>query len=338
MIIVDSVKKLLSKVESLEKKVEKLESRQKDLTEGIGFNVYAKNFLNYQVISNKSFRIRTINNDNKNSMFFQLKIRFYNFSEQNIQFTLFADKIQIGSEIQSYKSGYFESIVFGTYQNITNDKIVLDLSVSPKGSKQVTVTNTTLTVWGDSDGHQDEYSALETNSKYLLSYISNGRLYYKIFNKTQNVEDCEFEFYNESISHSVCSNNEDVFLFRVDPDGNLFFSEFLDSSEVFISDNVSKVTCCFFNNYIIFCYISNGDCFYGEIQNSIVISNKNITSPIGKFKECYLYSNNINNHCYLIITKTDNSNYLLENINNSFSSSENICAEISLNISLQEES
>ena len=49
-----------------------------------------------------------------------------------------------------------------------------------------------------------------------------------------------------------------------------------------------------------------------------------------------MYSETINNKCYLILTKENGSNYLLENISKKLCSSENIVADINLLISTQE--
>lgn len=336
MFIEESIIKLQKKCLSLEEKVKKLESRAKDMLEEVGYTIYTRNFLNFQVLANKYIRIRTITNTSKFPILVQVKVKFYNFSEQDIYFKLFTDNIQIGSDQQTYKSGVNEVILYGTYQNLISDKVVVDISVSPKSNKQVTITNTTMTIWGDSQTYQEEYEAVETSANYYLSYISNNRLYAKKFDKTKAVEDYEFEFIEEAISHSVCQNNDVIYLFRVDPNGNLFFRTFDNNNEIFISNNVSKVSCCSFGNLIIYNYISNGDCHYGEIKNSVVISNKILTTKLGKFSNCYLYYNSYNNKVYMILTKQDGSNYLLENITENFSSSENISSEISLTIEVQE--
>lgn len=326
-----TLRQLQRKVTSLENKVVKLQSKSKDMIEGVGFRVYTKNYLNFQTVSNKSFTIKTLNNP-KNALFFQIKVKFYNFSGQNVLFRLFADKVQIASEEQNFQTGIHEIIIYGTYQNAISDKIVLELYVNPRAKKQILVSNTTLTVWGDTSVQSEEYDAVETDEKYVLSYITNDRLYFKNFDKTANSEEVDFTFYEEAISHSICSNGKNVFLFRVDPNGNLFYCDTDDYIEKFITSNVSKISCCFYEEAIIFCYIKEGECYYGEIKNNIVISNKKITTILGTFVDCYLYFNNKNNKCFLVLTKKDNSNYLLENVTAKSSLSENINAEINLEI------
>lgn len=326
-----TLRQLQRKITSLENKVSKLQSKSKDMIEGVGFRVYTKNYLNFQTVSNKSFTIKTIENP-KNALFFQIKVKFYNFSGQNILFRLFADKIQIADEEQNFSVGVHEIIIYGTYQNLISEKITLELFVNPRAKKQVLVSNTTLTVWGDTSVQSEEYDALETDEKYLLSYITNDRLYLKEFDKTNSSEETDFDFYEEAISHSISTDKTNIYLFRVDPNGNLFYCNTNDFNEKFITDNVNKISSCFYDETIIFSYINNGECYYGEIKNNNVISNKKITTILGTFVDCYLYFNNLNNKCYLVLTKKDNSNYLLENIVAKSSSSENINAEINLEI------
>lgn len=327
---------LETKIERLEEQVQKLQSKTKDMITSIGFTVYTKNLLNLNIIKSYKFRLKTLENKNKSSQFFQVKIKFLNNFTQNITFNLFADNIQIASDTQNYSSGINEAIIYGTYSNLVSDKIVLELQIQPNANKQVTIFNTTLTIWGDIQNSNNEYSASESNDKYFLSYLSNNRLYYKIFKKNEDVNNVDFDFFEEAISHSSCCLNNNIYLFRVDLDGNLFFSNTSNFNEIFICNNVSKISCCATENKIIFVYIKNNTCFYGEINNDIVISNNKLNSPYGLYKDCYIYFNKFNNKCYIIITGINNTNYLLESINETNCSSENVKASINLNIEILE--
>ena len=332
------IKKLQNKIESLENKVQKLEKKSRDFSSDVGLSIFTKNLLNYQVMDKKRFRIKTIDNNESNSLYFQLKICFFNYLAQDVCFKMYADKIQIASNNDSYANGKYETIISGTFQNFISNKVKIDLQIIPKSGKQLTIIGTTLTVWGLTPKISEEYNAIETSTKYYLSYISNSSLYFKQFDKTfaSKVDDFDFSFLDEAISHSLCNANDEVYLFRVNPSGDLFFSKLQNFNEIFISNNVSKVCCCYFNNFIIFSYIKDNECYIGEISNGVVISNNKIKTPFGKYSDCYLYSNTLNNKCYLIITKEDNSNYLLENINSNYSSSENINAEINISLIEQE--
>lgn len=331
----NTIKSLQIKIDNLERKLEKLENKSQDITDNLGFSIWTKKFINLNILNKRQILIKSIVCKPGSHLFFQLKIKFLNYSTQEIKFDLLCDNIQIGSESNLFENNIFETTVSGTFQNKLASEFKIELYINPKNSKQLTLIESTLTVWGIPSLNNEEYNAIETDSNYLLSYISNNRLYYKLFDKLINPNDVEFKFLLESFSHSFCKNNRDIYLFHVDKSGNLFFGNIINPHLIFISQNVSKISSCFFNNSLYFAYISNGECFYSEIFNNSVISNKKIDSIFGKFKYCYLYANDKNNKCYLILTKEDNSNYLLENMSNNFHSSESISAEIKLNISTE---
>lgn len=337
MMINNSINKLQSQISNLESKIKSLEKSSINKINNLGFSVWTKNLLNFNLFDKRKFHIATINNSDKRNLFFQLKTSFNNFSNQKIQFDLYCDNIKIGSETQSFDNQSYEISVSGTFQNVIADKINIYLVVNPKQKKQISIISSILTVWGINQSQNEEYDALETNEKYFLSYISNNYLHYKIFNKNIEESDVDFLSMGEYISHSICKdNNDNLFLFKVDIDGNLFLENIQTKQEILISTNTIKVSSCYLNNSLYFTYISNNDCYFGEILNNVVISNNKITSLHGKFINCYLYSNLFTNKCYLILTKIDGSNYLLESISNDFKSNENIIAEIDLYISTKE--
>lgn len=334
MSTISIVTKLQKQVNALEEKIQKLQSKSKDMISDIGFTVFTKNFLNLNITNAKKFRIRTITNS-KSSQFYQLKIKFYNFVKQSTSFSLFSDNIRITSDTQTFEQGTNEIILYGTYENLISDKIVIELQVIPKDNKQITITNTTLTIWGNTQEKSEEYQAVETNDSYFLSYISNNRMYYKTFSKSTPPDEVEFEFFESAISHATCVQSNTIYLFRVDEDNNLFYSAYPDFDETILAQNVGTVSCCNANDVIVFCYISNGVCHYGEIKNKIVISNKILELPFNDITDCYLYYSK--NKCYLIITKSSNSNYLLESVSNIFCNFENIKANVALKIETSEE-
>ena len=308
----NSFDKLLNRVSELEERVDKLSSNE-ILKEESGVSIFKKQSLN-----------------SKNQLFFKIKIKFYIYLNKEFQFKLFADKILLTQDISDYKNGLNEITLFANYQNSVSDTIILELLIKAKNGTELIINETLLSVWGISINSAEDYEALMFGDQIFLSYINNDRLYYKIFSKNDDCETQDFVFLDNAKSHSVCYDNNSLILFRIDKGGSLFFSKLFET-ETFISSNVSDVSCCYFNDRIVFTYTTNGKVFIGEIYKN-VISNNQLSNPHGYFTKCHLYYNKFNNKCYLLLTKLDNSNYLLENLDNSFHSSENICAEISLNI------
>ncbi len=333
----NSIKNLQQQISELEHRLEKFEKKTENIVSNSNFVIWNNNLLNINVINRRTIPIATIDNSSQNNLFYQLTIKFFNYSDQNIKIDLICDNIQIGTDQQNYLNGLHETTINGTYKNSLAKVLNVNAVINPKQDKQVVILSTKLTVWGISQENLIEYDALLTSNYCILSYISNNRLYYKKFNKDLADSDFDFQYLNNAISHSLVNQNNDAILFRVDTNGNLFFSKFLDNNELFISKNVNKVSVCVFNNSIFYSYISNGECYYGEIINNIVISNNKITTLLGKFKGCYMYSETINNKCYLILTKENGANYLLENISTNFCSSENIFADVNLSITQEGE-
>ena len=213
----NNIKDLQLKIDRLEKKVDSLENKSQSLVNNLGFSVWTNNFLNLNIVNQKQFLIKSINENLSNNLFFQLKIKFLNYSQQEIKFDLLCNNIKIGSESNFFDNNTHEILVSGSYQNILSETLKVELHVNPKNLKQITLIDTTLTVWGIAPSFNEEYEALETESSYLLSYTSNNRLYYKIFDKYTNSNDIDFIFLNEAISHSICKDADDsVFLFYVD--------------------------------------------------------------------------------------------------------------------------
>lgn len=328
-----TIDKLTNKITELEERIDELKSN-KQHHDNSGVIVYSKKLLNFKILKQRTLDIFNLENKNKAQLFFQLKVKLYNQTSQNIQFKLFADKILIAQDTDYFQNGNNEIILFSNYQNLVSDFINLQLQVKSQDEEQILISETILTVWGISEKIDEEYEALICGENIFLSYINNKRLYYKFLNKDTDTESYDFNFLDNSISHSICTDNLNLILFRVDLAGNLFYRFKLTDEETFISSNVSRVSCCYFNNKIVYAYISNGNVFYGEIHNNNVISNNKLLNPHGSFENCHIKYNPHNNKCYLLITKADKSNYLLESINNSFSSSENICAEVKLTINI----
>lgn len=333
----DSIKKLQKKISELENKLERFENSSVNKLNQLGFSVYTKQLLNFKVLNSRKFHIATIDNSLKNNLFIQARINFFNHSLQDIQFNLYCNNIKIGTTTKSFENNLCEISISGTYQDITSNKISVYLSANPKSNKVISIISSQVTVWGVNQAKNEEYEALETSNNYFLSYISNEQLFYKLIDKDSLDTESDFIFLGEYKSHSICKDcNDIIFLFKIDLEGNLFIENFQTKQETFISKNIDKISCCYFNNQICFVYISNGDCYSGEIIDNAVISNKKITSLFGKFSNCYLYTNKQNNKCFLILNKPDGSNYLLENISSTFNSSENICSEIELSIATEE--
>ena len=112
----------------------------------------------------------------------------------------------------------------------------------------------------------------------------------------------------------VAVRDDDVETFKVDSDGNLFYSNFELNNEIFIDSNVSHVSSAYGNNKLIFCAIKNGKCYVYEIDN------ENISSPevlkninILASKTCLKF-NAFNKKFYIIVSDENENNFISESI------------------------
>ena len=163
-----------------------------------------------------------------------------------------------------------------SYLPLKSEKVELYLEIVAEDNSPITIIADTLLVWGlNNKSLNIEYQAIESNDSFLLSYINNNSIFYKTINKeiaSLNSED--FIYYSSAISYSFCyfAPINKIFIFRVDMNGNLFYSDFNENYEHFLDSNVSFVSCTANDNCILVSYIKNKQCFTIEIDEEQNIS------------------------------------------------------------------
>lgn len=119
-------------------------------------------------------------------------------------------------------------------------------------------------------------------------------------------------------------------MLRVDDIGDLFYSKF-GENEKYLESNVSAVSAVSINNATYVFYLQNNSCFQIEIDSNRNFSNKSkVECHNYEFINLYCSYSEIDNTIYLILTDKNNSNYLLEQINETFNSNEQINATYSV--------
>lgn len=334
--MISSLKDLINKTEELEKRLNKYE-KQSTIYEGENlFSSYSNNNLFTNVTTRKTINLTETKNS-KNQIYFQLQINFSTTSNQDIEFSILVNNIKIITTSQNFNIGSNNIILNGIHQDTVNEKLKIGILVNPKNDNLTVINSTNLLMWGNSINQSlNEYNCIETENDFYLSYLSNNRLYLKIIpkNNIESQDDINFNCISTGISHSLTYDkiSNVVYLFRVDSQGNLFYSNLNLQNEIFIHNNVQQISSCHANNKMIFAFISNKKCYIGEIiNNSVFINQLNLIK--GNFISTFLY---YKDKCYLIITKEDLSNYLLNESNYSFSNRDQLTANISLNISTYE--
>ena len=330
--MISSYKELILKTSELEEKIEQIENLNLSLNDYSGYS----NKLNLSVVHKRNINVLKINN-NKNNLRIQFEINFTINSNQEIEFSLIVNNNTIKTKTSNFLAGNNTLTFNEQLQDTFNNVLQFNLVCNPIESKQVIIKSIETSIWGIKQESQQEYSAIETTGNIIVSFISNKQLFIKYLpkNAIETQQFYQYEIYNNSISHSLSYNTDDdtVCLFHIDLHSNLFYTKLDSNQNTFICNNTSKVSSVFHKNKLIFCYISEGKAMIGEIANNVFVINP-FNQIIGDLVDCYMYSNN--EKLYLILTKEDGSNYLLENIHNSLSSGENINAELNLTINTYE--
>ena len=331
-----SFKDIINRTKDLEERLNKIEKSYSFYDNENYISNFTNNCINVSVLNKKTIPITEFKN-NGSQLFYQLSSNFSITTDQEIEFYLIVDNIKIGKTKQHFFAGNNIVSISGIYQDVVNSNIKVKLSINPIDDKLIVINSATLTVWGNNlITPSEEYCAVETNTEFILSHISNNRLYICNILKDYDLNnEMKFNFLISAKSHSICHNPSTniSYLFRVDTNNNLFFSNLSTLDELFISNNVEKISAISSDEKIIFAFIKNTKCYYGEIINNSIISINKITQLHGSITDCYLYLNNLNNKVYLILHKDDNSNYILEGIKQNHKNSDSINTEISLLIS-----
>ncbi len=141
--------------------------------------------------------------------------------------------------------------------------------------------------------------------------------------------------YGFSFAYSKESNQ--IFLFRINLNGDLFYSK-LNETEEYLISKISYVSAISLNNILyVFC-ISDGKCLYFEIDELGNMSlTKTINTYFNKLVRVNAFYNDYNNKIYVNISDSKNSNYLMEQTIETTNVASNISASYSLTINTYED-
>jgi len=262
-------------------------------------------------------------------------------SKQSITCKLKVGEITAAKTTQDFDIGNQSVTLAGDFNSLSNDFLDICLEIISEDNKLVYLQNTTLIVFGalNQDTNTHSYQATKTESNIILSYIKNNSLYYKLADiSVGDYESDDFVFHSHTISYSYAylDGEKKIYLFRVDTNKNLLFSEFFNSQEQFIIDQVSHVSACANQDSIVVSYIKNNSCYVFSIKNGVMSNHQRFNKLKRSFTKCFIYFNNYINHIFLMLTDNNSSNYLIETLNEFDEKHENIKAKYKLNISTYE--
>lgn len=293
-----------------------LEFDKLGINQTIGTNYFEFDFPEINLLQNKD-------------ICFQIKITFASQLDDNMDFSLLLDQLEIHHENPSISRNQTDYMLIKTFSPIQSQTSKVSLKIkSNSPDNNFTISDIRLIIMGLSSVSQNsslEFKALSFADNVLVSYIDSNRLNYqicKLNQQTLNTKD--FIFYDSAISHCFMKSESDqetkdnLYLLVVDKNKNLYLKQpFNDNSSKLIDTNVSFVTGSYIEspqdqNLII--YIKNGEIFYLTIINGNILKSRKLPVPKGEYKEVCIACHSDSEYVYVIATTSTNSSYILRSV------------------------
>lgn len=317
--MIDTIKTLLNRTSELEDKINKLSTNQNADANSNSFVCFSKGLINLSFLNSNQLLLAEFETKKNIPLYFQNQIELNIPTSQDIKISLIINDIAIFKSTRKLQAGYNQFTLMKSYIPIESEQVKLYLKITTENSSPITIISDTLFVWGLSEIFNDiSYQSIDIGENFLLSYLNNNVIFYSIVPKSEISLNCEdFTYYGNALSHSFVynSNLNKIFLFRVDIDGNLFYTNFEENNENFIEQNVTQISTSYGNDKTVISIIKNGKCYIREMDNNENISNatqiENLNLNVTK---SYIFFNQLNNKFYLILSDKNNSNYITESI------------------------
>ena len=250
--------------------------------------------------------------------------------EANISGTILVemllDNVAILAEERILAVGQNEIILMKTHNNVakTNADISIRIKMVTK-NYACEVTNNVLVAWGSVEDLSTlgniQMGSIEYDKGLLVSYCENNRIYAaKTAVEEKSLTAAEFNFVASGISHCFAKDKQGcLYLFRVDDNGNLFFSKFGPIlNEQKIDDGVSVVYArkCIDSHSedILVCYIKNGEPMFRCITNGVFGSATKFEVPSGRYIDIEIADSENADRMFVIFTHSNLSNYILYSV------------------------
>ena len=317
--MIDKIKTLLNKTNELEEKINSLSNNQNNFYNASNFICFSKGLLNLSFFNSDKLHIANFEMLENFPLYFQNQIELNVPTSQTIKISLSLNNITFFKSSRKLQAGYNQFTIMKSITPLKTEYSDLFLKITTEDGSPITIITNTLFVWGICNHSNDiTYQTIETDDSYYLSYLNSNMLYFtQIAKKEIELNSEDFTLYStaKGYSFSYLKSQNKIFLFRIDLDGNLFYTDIKENNEKFIDTDVSYVTTTFNNDLIIISIIKNNMCYTFEMNENEVFShpimvNSNDISVV----KSYLYFNYFNNDCYLILTDKNNSNYITKSL------------------------
>ena len=245
----------------------------------------------------------------------------------NIALELLINEVAVITEERTLLVGQNQIILNKSFNPVQKENVTIALRVKILSSGYAcTIVNNKLGAWGlvtESNNYNSiKMNLLKHNNQVILSYSENNQ----IFVTTSNIQEKSFNANDFSviasgISHcfATSKHNNNVYFFRVDLSGNLFYSEYNSVlNEIKIDQDVSVVfarKCCnAVNEDMLICYIKNGVPMYRCMTNGVIGSATKFNVPNGNYIDIDIVDADDANRTYVVCTHQNLSNYILYSV------------------------
>lgn len=339
--MINSLSTLAKQNEELRQEIELLKNSQSQESKLANCVCINKSFSNLEVILPKKIILSKLSFNQSSSLFFQGQINVFSTISEEVEFSLIINTVSIHKFKKTLNLGNNQINIFCNFNPILDENAVIFIKISPKNQKPIYLQDISLFVCGTVES-QDKpyYQTICLKSEYLLSFLFNNNIYYKIVPNKED-EFCFNDFQNLEIAsaYSFAYSNftNKIYLFRVNLNGDLFYSV-LNENEHYLMSKISAVSTIFCNNKILVFCISENKCLYFEIdENGNMFLVKSLKVNYLKLKNVFAYFNDKNNKVYIILTDINNSNFLMEQTLETFNFSDNLNARYEVSIETYED-
>ncbi len=331
--MINNYKNIIKKTEELEGDISNLIQNTEQIKQK-PTSTFKKKFLNHPINSSQKIKLLNLKHEKNVNLALQLSTKIKISASQNISTSLYIDDELISKTTKIYAVGEHEILINKEFSPLVTKTSNVYMLIESLDGKFIYLIDTTLNIWGIATSNNNQsYNCINTGEKFLISHTNNGELYYKIIDKLSlTLNENDFKYYRKSKQSCFVTINEKIYLFYIDANNNLNFSQFFNKNSEILCKNVDFVSAVAFNDKILVAYISNYQCYTFELYNNIK-SQPNIVLCVNKkLKQTHLHYNKFTNKVYLILTDILNQNFLLESVSDIFSTSEQLKCSYQINI------
>ena len=307
---------------------------------------YSLPVINHQVSTSAyTLNITKVKLDGKT--YFQNNLVVSAESSGEIIVELLLDGVVVESISRLLSIGESALLLMKTYSPKASAEVDIDIRIKCATQNfAVNVLSNFLAVWGAvadlNAAAPSTIRSLVVGNQVIVSFADKSTIYYATTNlQTQSITRSQFSQLGSGISHCFAldkSNN--LFLFRVDHNKNLYFCNFGENqSETLVDSDISVVyaACCpqTMREDILICYIKNGKPKYRTYQNQSIGGECNFDCPAGEYVDVYIAKANDLDRMYVVCTDKKGHNYILISQKDSMLSgfTENLAVAVSFSVS-----